>query len=139
MARTKVTFASCNLYNLNEPGIRMYRDADGWSQAEYDKKIAWTSNALKNGAADVWAFQELWHQRSLRKAFQTAGLSGQYKLLIPPNHLGRKIVCAGAVKSSILVGQPEWISDFPDNFKLHSKGDDPQTPDIAVEIDGFSR
>ena len=31
MTTTRVSFATCNLYNLNRPGQPIYRDSDGWS------------------------------------------------------------------------------------------------------------
>ncbi len=138
MARTKVSFATCNLFNLNEPGQRMYRDANGWSQAEYDKKIEWTSRNLAELNADVYGFQELWNAQSLDRVFSEAGLANSHTLLVPPGHRGR-IVCAAAVRSSILIGQPHWIDDFPTEFELSSGGDDAQTSGISVEIDNFSR
>lgn len=139
MPRTKVSFATCNLYNLNEPGLRIYRDEDGWSLEEYNRKLRWTAQAISNIRADVWAFQELWHTDSLNNVFSSATFTDDYTLLIPPNHAGERIVCAGAVRSNILVGNPEWIDDFPDYFRLSSGGDDDQTSDISVQIDRFSR
>lgn len=139
MARTRIRFATCNLYNLNEPGKRMYRDANGWTPEEYHQKIAWTANAINSAPADVWAFQELWHRDSLAKVFAEAKLADEFALLIPPNHQGERIVCAAAVKKDWLIGNPEWIVDFPDQFKLSSEGDDPQTPAIDVQINQFSR
>ena len=59
MAATKLSFATFNLFNLNRPGLRMYRDNDGWSDAEYARKISWTAGTLADGNADVWGFQEL--------------------------------------------------------------------------------
>ncbi len=140
MARTQLSIATCNLYNLNEPGLPMYRNANGWSQAQYDRKVEWLARALGGTMrSDVWGFQELWHGDSLRRCFTAAGLAGEYTLLVPDGHAGGRIVCAGAVRSDILVGTPEWIEAFPEAFVLHSGGDDAQTPDIAVEIDAFSR
>lgn len=139
MARTQISFATFNLYNLNEPGLPMYRDTNGWSQDEYDKKIVWAAQALKTSAADVWAFQELWHQNSLERIFADAGLADDFSLLIPPDQTGGQIVCAAAVRKEWLIGEPEWIVDFPEMFKLSSQGDDPQTPAIEVQIDRFSR
>jgi len=138
MARTKVSLATCNLFNLNEPGERIYGDANGWSQEAYDKKIEWISRNVAEMDADVWGFQELWNARSLRRVFSSAGLTSSYTLLVPPRHRGR-IVCAAAVRSNILVGQPRWIDDFPDEFELSSGGDDAQTSGISVQIDNFSR
>ncbi|MCH9639744.1 MAG: endonuclease/exonuclease/phosphatase family protein [Betaproteobacteria bacterium] len=138
MARTKLSFATCNLYNLNEPGLRLYSDADGWSQDEYNQKISWMTNLITNLETDVWAFQELWHTKSLQHVF-AGDTTNEYTLLAPIDHSGQKIICAAAVKSNVLVGAPEWIYHFPENFQLSSGGDDNQASDIAVQINSFSR
>lgn len=140
MPRTKLSLATCNLYNLNEPGVRIYRDGDGWSQQEYDKKIQWTAAKLNELKSDVWGFQELWHQASMSSLFNAAGLTDEYTLMSPPGHNGNRIACTGAVRSELLVGEPEWIESFPDNFVLNSRGGgDPQAGEISVQIDSFSR
>ena len=139
MARTKVSFGTFNLFNLNEAGLPIYSDANGWDPDQYQKKLDWTAQALNTMRSDVWGFQELWHTQSLEAVFATAGLDDEYTLLIPDDHEGQRIVCAGAVRSNILVGEYEWIDEFPDYFRLTSRGDDAQTTDIAVQIDHFSR
>ena len=139
MARTQIGFTTCNLYNLNEPGLPMYSNTSGWSQEQYDKKIAWTANIIQQLHADVWAFEELWHEKSLKNIFSKSGLASEYTLLVPPGHAGDKIVCAGAVKKAYLAGQPEWIEHFPETFIMKSDGDDDQTSEISVEIQSFSR
>lgn len=140
MATGDISFATFNLYNLNEPGKAIYTDSDGWTQAEYDKKIAWTAEMVECADADVFGFQELWHEASLAAVFARAGLTGAYELLVPPGTQGTKIVCAAAVRQGLLVpGSARWIEDFPDKFRLESQGDDPQTPKIAVRLKGFSR
>ena len=40
----QLSIGSFNLYNLNEPGLPMYTDKTGWTQAEYDRKIGWTAH-----------------------------------------------------------------------------------------------
>lgn len=137
--RTQLSFATCNLYNLNLPGLRIYTDTDGWPQDQYDAKIRWLADRLGHIGADCWGFQELWHQEALATAFEQAGLSQDYRLLIPEDQNGQGIVCAAAVRSDQLVGEPRWIEEFPEKLVLESGGDDPQTPDIAVHISGFSR
>lgn len=134
-----VSFTTFNLFNLNEPGLPIYTDPDGWSQDVYDRKIAWSARLLREMQADVFGFQELWHGDSLARAFDAAGMAGDYTLLIPPGHAGQRIVCGGAVLTDILAGEPRWIDTFPETFVLRSKGDDPQTEDMAVNIDRFSR
>ena len=137
--RTKVTFASCNLFNINLPGLHIYTDPDGWDEDVYNKKVAWTSRMIGEIGSDVWGFQELWHKQALEDVFKAAGLDSDYALLVPDGHAGQRIVCGGAVRKDILVGEPEWIKAFPEKFKLDSGGDDDQTSEIAVSINTFSR
>ena len=135
----RISFTTFNLYNLNEPGAPMYRDATGWTAAQYAKKIEWTGHMLNIMGSEVYGFQELWHGQSLAHAFRQAGLATDYAMLVPHGHAGGRIVCAAAVRADILAGDPEWITSFPDEFRLQSQGDDPQTSEIAVNIDSFSR
>ncbi|NJM83705.1 MAG: endonuclease/exonuclease/phosphatase family protein [Tabrizicola sp.] len=139
MAGKTVSFTSFNLFNLNEPGLPVYTDADGWTQAQYDLKISWTARMLREMLADVIGFQELWHAASLDAALAAAGLDQTHQALVPAGHAGQKIVCAAAVARDILAGPPEWIEDFPADFILQSAGGDAQTGAIAVEIRSFSR
>lgn len=131
--------ATFNLLNLNEPGLPLYRGDDAWSQAVYDLKIDWTRRVLSRLRPHVMGFQELWHRASLERAVAAAGLEADYDLLIPADADGTRIVCAAMVAKGLLVGQPEWITDFPEAFVLESRGDDPQTPAISVKLRGFSR
>ena len=138
-ALRNLSFATSNLFNINEPGLAIYSDTDGWSQDQYDKKVEWTADAIKVLDADVWAFQELWHKKSLTEVFKKAGLNTKYKLIAPTTHRGQRIICAGAVRKDLLVGEPEWIDEFPEKFILQSGGDDAQTSDISVSLTKFSR
>lgn len=135
----QLSIGSFNLYNLNEPGLPIYTDRDGWTQAEYDLKIDWAARQLRVLKADVFGFQELWHAASLARALDAAGLTADYDLLAPPEANGRRITCCAIVRKGLLTGVPEWIVAFPPGFVLQSSGDDPQTPQIAVNIAGFSR
>jgi len=134
-----LSIATFNLYNLNEPGLALYSDSDGWSAAEHALKISWTSWQLRILNSDVFGFQELWHAESLAKALAEAELTNEYDILAPAGANGTAIVCAAIVRKGLLSSDPEWISDFPAKFKLQSRGDDPQTPLIDVAIRGFSR
>lgn len=139
MAARDISFSSFNLLNLQTPGEAIYGDTDGWDQDVYDKKVAFTSNALKRLAADVVGFQELWAPDALADVLSAAGLAGSHTPLTDPGHDGSSIICAAAVRSDILRGTPEWITAFPDELVLQSTGDDPQQEDIAVRLDSFSR
>lgn len=131
--------ATFNLYNLNEPGLAIYTNADGWSPEEHARKIDWIGRQLAGLKADVCGFQELWHAGSLAKAVAAAGVEADYDLVVPPGTDGGRIVCAAMVRKGLLVGEPEWIGTFPDAYVLRSSGEDAQTPAIEVNIRGFSR
>jgi endonuclease/exonuclease/phosphatase family metal-dependent hydrolase len=135
----KLSIATFNLYNLNEPGKAIYTDADGWTQAAYDLKIDWTQRMIRLLKPDVMGFQELWDRTSLVNAVTASGMLDDYDILTPDNAVGTRIVCAAIVKKGLLKGAPEWITDFPEKFVLQSEGDDPQTPAIRVSINSFSR
>ncbi len=139
MARTRFSLATCNLYNLNLPGLKMYRDADGWDAPAFARKVQWLAKAIRRVDAHVWGFQELWHRDALEQVFAAAALPETYRLLVPNDHQGQGILCAGAVRADLLEGDPEWIDAFPERFILESSGDDGQTGEIAVRIRRFSR
>ena len=139
MAKGDISFATFNLYNLNEAGLPIYDDKDGWTAEQYEAKLRWSGAMLGCVAADVFGFQECWHAASLQAIFGRAGLTDGYELLTPADATGTHIVCAGAVRKGLLAARPEWITDFPTGFRLESNGDDAQTPEIAVTLTGFSR
>jgi hypothetical protein len=139
MAARDVSFASFNLLNLQLPGEKVYTDPDGWDQAVYDRKIAWSSQIIRRLAADFIGFQELWAAEALDQVLEGAGLSDTHTALVPPGHAGNGIVCAGAVRSDMLIADPEWIIDFPPETVLKSTGDDPQQETIEVNLRSFSR
>lgn len=139
MAGKTVSFTNFNLYNLNEPGHPIYADADGWSDDEYRRKVAWTARMLDEMPADVIGFQEVWHAASLQAALDASQLKDSHMVLAPEGHAGSMIVCGALVDRKILVGVPRWIAFFPRNFVLKSRGDDPQSADVVVNIRRFSR
>nr|NJM04897.1 hypothetical protein [Desulfobacula sp.] len=51
----KFSVATFNLLNLNEPGLPIYKDTKGWSQTQYNRKIAWTARQIDLLNADVLA------------------------------------------------------------------------------------
>ncbi len=139
MLSRKVSFTSFNLYNLNEPGLPMYRNRSGWTPELVDRKVAWSAAMLRRARADVFGFQELWHSDTLTRVIEQAGLAEDYLVLTPEDHQGQRIVCAAAVQRDMLDSQPEWITDFPPAFRLQSKGEDKQTASMFVDISKFSR
>lgn len=117
----------------------MYRDNDGWTEAEYESKIVWSAQMVRSIRSRVWGFQELWHIDAITEVFDRAGLLDQYDILAPEGHTGTEIVCAAAVEKGLLQESPVYIDQFDERFKLQSSGDDPQSPDISVALNKFSR
>ncbi len=139
MAARDISFASFNLLNLQTPGDAVYGDTDGWDQEVYDRKIAYSGRVLERLSADVVGFQELWAAAALDEVLARAGLDQSHRAIVPAGHAGNRIVCAGAVRNDMLVGDPEWITDFPEETVLKSGGDDPQQDFIEVSLSTFSR
>ncbi|AJE48377.1 endonuclease/exonuclease/phosphatase family protein [Celeribacter indicus] len=138
MAARDISFASFNLLNLQRPGAPMY-SGSAWSEDQYEAKLFYTGAVLSRLAPDVTGFQELWDGAALTEALDIAGMAESHVALVPPDHGGDRIACAGAVRADMLVGEPEWIVAFPAGMALASGGDDPQQDRIAVELGSFSR
>src|SRR4029453_13594032 len=117
MAKGDISFATFNLFNLNLAGKPLY-DGAGWTKEEFARKIAWTAAMVRRLEADVIGFQELWHGDCLEEVFTKAELLDQFDLLVPTFADGKRIVCAAGVRKGLLEGQPQWLADFPDKFKL---------------------
>jgi predicted extracellular nuclease len=139
MKLTRLSVATFNLLNLNLPGLRMYRDANGWTPEEYRRKIAWSAAQFDWLKPDVLGLQELWHKDALAALLAASAARDEYEVVAPADAVGTQIHCAALVKKGMLVGAPEWIKHFPAGFALRSAGDDAQTPEISVAISGYSR
>ncbi|WP_415401954.1 endonuclease/exonuclease/phosphatase family protein [Tateyamaria sp. SN3-11] len=139
MAARDISFASFNLLNLQLPGDAVYGDTDGWDADIYQRKIDFTATTLERLDADVIGLQELWAGAALDEALTEAGMASDYAALVPSDHEDDKIVCAAAVRRDMLVGEPEWITDFPPEYVLKTGGDDPQQDFLEVNLSTFSR
>lgn len=139
MGARDISFASFNLLNLQTPGDAIYGDTDGWDSDIYQRKIDFTAATMGRLDADVVGLQELWAPAALDQVLADAGMNSDYTALVPPDHEGDKIVCAAAVRTRMLVGDPDWILDFPDEYVLRTGGDDPQQDFLEVNLSTFSR
>jgi endonuclease/exonuclease/phosphatase family metal-dependent hydrolase len=138
MALDTLTVATFNLYNLQIPGEAMNLGQRVWSAAEYRKKVRWTAQCLRELNADVIGLQELWHRQPLDEALADANLDDDYDVLADPAD-GSTIICAALVRKGLLRGAPVWVHSFPPEVRLHSNTDDPDAPEISVNLDGFAR
>lgn len=134
----RFSVATFNLYNFQLPDRPMNPRQIPWTAEEYRRKLRWIGTQLKDLDADVVGLQELWHADAMAAALEQANLDDDYDLLATPA-TGTRIVCGALVRKGLLRGDPTWVSDFPDGMRLESTTDDPQAPDIAVRLTGFSR
>jgi Endonuclease/Exonuclease/phosphatase family len=140
MANTRdISFATFNLYNLHLPGEAIYSDRDGWTQAEYEAKLAWTAARLKDLDADVIGFQECWRQEALAACFVTAGLANDYDI-IARNTDPASIQVALAAKKGLWTGMSEWIEAFPTTARFEELKEATDAREmVSVTIAKFSR
>lgn len=138
MARRDISFANFNLLNLNLPDRPIY-DRDGWSQAEYDAKIAFSERMLDAIDADIIGFQECWNADALAEVLDRPALKDRYDLVArttdPPS-----IQVALALRKGMLQSEPEWIEDLPPDARfvdLKESRDARET--VSVSISRFSR
>jgi endonuclease/exonuclease/phosphatase family metal-dependent hydrolase len=134
----RFSVATFNLFNLQLPDHALNPGQRPWTQDEFADKIEWTARQLNELDADVVGLQELWSRDAMEQVLAKRGLAARYDLLAEPA-TGGKIVCAALVRKGLLRGTPRWVDEFPDEFRLQSKGNDPQTPNIRVTIARFSR
>ncbi len=136
----QISFATFNLRNLQLPGEFTYPGSRPLTPAQYDAKVQWAADMLREVDADVIAFQELWASDALDEVFAAAGLADDYDRITTGDR--------GQINNAVAVRNPHertfstWIEDFPDDFVLRKRGGHRgENPDlkIAVAIDNFSR
>jgi endonuclease/exonuclease/phosphatase family metal-dependent hydrolase len=138
MSLDRFSVATFNLYNLQLPGRPMNPGQKPWTDDEFADKVEWTAEQLHDIDADLVGLQELWSAEAMERVLAHPLLAGRYEL-IAGEATGSKIVCAAIVREGLLRGTPVWVDDFPDELRLESSGNDPQTPEVRVAIEGFSR
>lgn len=140
MARSKLSFVTFNVKNLQIAGKPMYR-GNTYTADEAKNKIDWTASALKSLDADIIGFQEVWNPKALEEVFKATGLAGKYELAT--KNFGNSIGCALAVRKPHELVSAKWIAQFPSELILKKRkptGRD-NIPDykMSVGIDAFSR
>ncbi len=134
----RFSVATFNLYNFQVPGAPMNPRQTPYTATEFRRKVVWVADRLRDLRPDIVGLQELWHADAMAAVLEEANLDDDYDLLAAPATGGR-IVCAAIVRKGLLRGDPQWISSFPAAVRLENTTGDPQAPDIAVRISGFSR
>ncbi len=148
MSLEEFSVATFNLYNFQVPGKAMNPGQKKWTENEFKLKVQWTVWQLVTLNPDIVGLEELWNKKALEAVlnynYGTADapkmLKDDYDALDKPA-TGGKIVCGALVRKGLLTGEPKWQDSFPDATNLELKDDpaDPQSPEIKVSIDAFSR
>lgn len=140
-----LSFASFNLYNLQQPGLGMRQGAAPYTAEHYEARLAWATAVLHQLDADVVAFQELWSAQALRELFERAGLADAYELQFIGD-TWYDIAVAAAVRKPWRVTATTLHKTFPEDFRLVKRGHgdvgaqaDRTDDDIDVRITMFSR
>ena len=137
-----ISFATFNLYNLQQPNRPWRRNATPYTPEAYQRKVEWSARALSALDADVIAFQELWSKPALEAVFDRAGLRDRYALAFIKDQW-YDIAVAAAVRAPWRIEQTLRHKEFPDAFRLVKRGDTPGDDrlddEIEVDIHRFSR
>ncbi|MEM9505269.1 MAG: endonuclease/exonuclease/phosphatase family protein [Cyanobacteria bacterium P01_E01_bin.43] len=132
-----ISFATFNLYNLQLPEVKWYRNT--YTQAQYDAKIAWSAQTLRRLEADVIAFQELWSKQCLIDLFEVADLADEYELCFIKDEW-YNIAVAAAVRQPWQVIGHQMHKEFPSNVNLNKPpSNDGEDDELNIEINRFSR
>lgn len=134
-----ITMACFNLYNLHLPGEQIYSDDNGWSAAEYTAKKRWIAFMLRELDVDVIGFQECWSSEALRQCFEEAGLLDSYDIIARDTDPAG-IQVALAARKGMVVGEPEWIEEFPEDIRFMGLREARDAKEkVDVTISKFSR
>lgn len=125
--------ATFNLCNLQRPGQQMFGEF-AWTPVQYQRKVGWTAEQIKQHPATLIAFQEVWSEAALQDVFNTTGLQDSYQLLCHDSNDDMNVACAVHKDWEIL--SAEWISAFPP--ELNWRSDDTRY-EMHLAIDRFSR
>ncbi|MGF1571307.1 MAG: endonuclease/exonuclease/phosphatase family protein [Nodosilinea sp.] len=132
-----ISFATFNLYNLQLPGLDWHNTT--YSQAEYDQKIAWSAQTLRQLDADVIAFQELWSKQGLIDVFEKAGVLEAYELCFIKDEW-YNIAVAAAVRKPWKVIKQQNHKNFPSSVNLNKpRSTDGEDDELNITIERFSR
>lgn len=138
MARKDISIANFNLLNLNLPGQPIHDD-EGWSEEQYNAKLAFSERVLDDIDADIIGFQECWAAEALAGIFDRPALKGRYDLVArttdPPG-----IQVALAVRKGMLQGEPEWIEELPADARFVGLREERDAEEsVSITIRKFSR
>jgi len=121
-----LTVATANVLNLANPGRLYYPNQDPYSQAEFERKIAWLGGRIAALNADVLAVQEVWDEAAMKAAVSRSGL--RYSTVAVPgaennehNHGAENTPRVGFI-SRLDVENLQSFSEFPPQLRVQIPG-----------------
>lgn len=121
-----LSVATCNLLNLANPGRVFYENQEPFSQAEFDRKLAWLGDRFRMLNADVLAVQEVWDEAALKAAIFRSGL--RYDFVSVPGaensavQQGAQGTPRAGLATRLRVDAVQSFPEFPPGLAVHVPG-----------------
>ena len=103
--------ATVNTLNLALPGQLFYPGQDPYDEREHDRKLNWLGGMVARLGADVFGFQEVWHEAALKAVVARSGLH-LGTVLAPGAQAGAMGTPRLRLATRLAVEQVESITDF---------------------------
>lgn len=116
MQQFTIKIGTFNLFNLVKAGVNYY-EREGLSEENYNKKINWIANQIKEMDCDIIAFQEYFHGSALEEAVEKSGMFPGVKPIIYQESEKELKPKVGLV-SKYPILQVNFITKFPKNCDL---------------------
>jgi predicted extracellular nuclease len=130
MSLSSFKVGTFNTYNLVLPGVTYYGNRK-YSQTDYNRKVNWLAEQLKQMDADVIGFQEVFNKAALQEVASASGIYEGAEVLIGGGH-NEDLGPLTALVTRYPVLEHGSITEFPDEARLEYGGG-------VVPIDTFTK
>lgn len=135
-----LTIATFNVKNLIKAGRKIYDGKNpAYSEEEYQAKVRWIGERLREMDADIIGFQEVWQVSALKDCFRAVGIEDNYDFVGRDAPSKFQVQVAFAVRKGWLRGTETWHETFPENAIFEKRPTNESTYEMKVAIDNFSR
>ncbi len=116
--------ATVNTLNLALPGQSFYPGQDPFDEREHERKLQWLGGMVARLGADVYGFQEVWHEAALKAVVASSGLR-MNAVLAPGAESGAQGTPRLGLATRLQVEQVESVVDF-------AAGERVQVPELGA-------
>ncbi len=110
--------ASVNTLNLALPGQLFYAGQDPYDEREHERKVNWLGGMVARLGADVFGFQEVWHEAALKAVVARSGIHLN-AVLAPGAESGATGTPRLGLATRLAVEQVESLADFAPQEHIH--------------------